>query len=1147
LSAQTRGTEHPEWDAYVREVRDCAATREVEFIGRFTELAPAGNGMFKGLSPFRTEKTPSFYVYDGGRGCHDFGSGQGGDLIAFVRQRDPTLTFRQAIDFLARELGLDDWDTRKQKRGAPAIDPDALAAHIEEMSHAERLFACMTWLLHLCVEATPSSIFAYLHHHYGYSLPFIDKQKIGWCPDALWELAHTPGEPRPFTDEELLATGWFFPHGEGATATLGGRIVFPYWKNGQVRYAIGREHFGRARRADVLPEWYAEHAWDSGKYKKLPIHSEKHPTVSLCVRNDVLWGEDTLRMLRADGVLCIAEGVTDAGILAMLGFPVLSPVTVNFRNDDVERVLALLKHYRVKRIVILNDNDTTPDGKHPGVDGAKRMASGLWKAGLLVSIARLLRPDGASKVDINEIAAAAVAEGGEDHARLVVQKIIDSAELYPEFLASELSPDTEAAALEPVLEELGALSATMTPIAGADLLEKILRRFRKLPKKPARSAFHSAQGRALAERKADGAVAGGGEPAGPATGAAEGGAPAAKKKPAPEMRGHVIVHPDGYYERESAAGLRERISNFRLIPIKRIVHERGGPAWHCVRVEGVDTGWDAEPGRTVLLAAEWPVKPVSWISGRNFLANFPHEDMAFSGADPDVQGILELQTAERGRVPTVRSTGVLGRHAMPDGTLRFVLPAGTLGADGQWMVEPDLLYLPDGGSNLQHRLPKKPADLARPETLALLRELFESLLLLHRETDMAAMASWNMAALFCPVLRAHLGAFPILNVFGTPGSGKTSIVQSILWPAFAGVTRGDLLSCTSSAFAYARDFSSANAIMIFIDEYRPSDMGPKATEQIHRSIRRLYIGDTETRGRADQDVNLYYLQIPLGLLGEKRVEGDQAIHERCIFVGMDPNWLGAHPERKALYYALAAKPLETLAPLLQAWSLGVDAAALLAKAEAMLPQMLRKLKRTELPERVKHNVTVLLFGALAIDACATFFGTSVADVSMIDTLDQVIGTIFSEDEHEGGGRATRVRDFFDELYCEGAVMANLGIIQEGKHYVWVDGMLRLWVAAMLAASAEWRRGQGQPPLVPGLGVVRRIARERLASGDTYIVATNKDTVLGDDRRARCIEVAPNKVPESLGAESYPAYKEKTWGKMDWAATAHARSGDKDKD
>src|SRR5260221_11127933 len=77
----------------------------VEYIGHVTRLQKAGRN-FRGLCPFHTEKTPSFYVFPDRGNWRCFGScGEGGDLFSFVQKRE-NLDFRAALRELARETGI---------------------------------------------------------------------------------------------------------------------------------------------------------------------------------------------------------------------------------------------------------------------------------------------------------------------------------------------------------------------------------------------------------------------------------------------------------------------------------------------------------------------------------------------------------------------------------------------------------------------------------------------------------------------------------------------------------------------------------------------------------------------------------------------------------------------------------------------------------------------------------------------------------------------------------------------------------------------------------------------------------------------------------------------------------------------------------
>jgi DNA primase len=55
----------------------------VDLISDYLELKKTGN-RYKGLCPFHSEKTPSFFVNPDNNFYHCFGCGAGGDSINFV-------------------------------------------------------------------------------------------------------------------------------------------------------------------------------------------------------------------------------------------------------------------------------------------------------------------------------------------------------------------------------------------------------------------------------------------------------------------------------------------------------------------------------------------------------------------------------------------------------------------------------------------------------------------------------------------------------------------------------------------------------------------------------------------------------------------------------------------------------------------------------------------------------------------------------------------------------------------------------------------------------------------------------------------------------------------------------------------------------
>lgn len=76
-----------------------------DVIGEYVQLKRAGRN-FKGLSPFTSERTPSFIVSPDKQIWHDFSSNRGGDIFSFVMEVEG-LDFRGAVEMLARKAGVD--------------------------------------------------------------------------------------------------------------------------------------------------------------------------------------------------------------------------------------------------------------------------------------------------------------------------------------------------------------------------------------------------------------------------------------------------------------------------------------------------------------------------------------------------------------------------------------------------------------------------------------------------------------------------------------------------------------------------------------------------------------------------------------------------------------------------------------------------------------------------------------------------------------------------------------------------------------------------------------------------------------------------------------------------------------------------------
>src|SRR3546814_6466109 len=90
-------------DSFIHDL--LARTDIVELIASRVEIKRAGKE-FKGLSPFTTEKSPSFFVSPQKQMFFCFSSGKNGTAISFLMEYD-RLSFVEAVEELAKRAGVE--------------------------------------------------------------------------------------------------------------------------------------------------------------------------------------------------------------------------------------------------------------------------------------------------------------------------------------------------------------------------------------------------------------------------------------------------------------------------------------------------------------------------------------------------------------------------------------------------------------------------------------------------------------------------------------------------------------------------------------------------------------------------------------------------------------------------------------------------------------------------------------------------------------------------------------------------------------------------------------------------------------------------------------------------------------------------------
>ena len=90
-------------DEFLTELRQRADIENI--ISSYVNIRRAGR-ISKGVCPFHNEKTPSFTVYPDTQSYYCFGCGNGGDVVAFIKNIE-NLDYMDAVKFLADRVGMD--------------------------------------------------------------------------------------------------------------------------------------------------------------------------------------------------------------------------------------------------------------------------------------------------------------------------------------------------------------------------------------------------------------------------------------------------------------------------------------------------------------------------------------------------------------------------------------------------------------------------------------------------------------------------------------------------------------------------------------------------------------------------------------------------------------------------------------------------------------------------------------------------------------------------------------------------------------------------------------------------------------------------------------------------------------------------------
>jgi len=251
------------------------------------------------------------------------------------------------------------------------------------------------------------------------------------------------------------------------------------------------------------------------------------------------------------------------------------------------------------------------------------------------------------------------------------------------------------------------------------------------------------------------------------------------------------------------------------------------------------------------------------------------------------------------------------------------------------------------------------------------REFFDKLWHINTQENLAKVAGWFSAAFLCQLIRHRWRAFPMLQVWGEAGAGKSQTVE--LWSHLHYYLRNPkkISSAGNTFFPMMAAVTQSASIPVIFEELKPRQMAKYQLDQVQNLMRTNYTGDALERGSVNKDVagggtkvNGYDNVAPIMFIGEA-VESQTAIAERCVSVPLSKADRSGRSEFFEYVYARRqGRSMASLGRSMVDMTLALDPDAMNLKVEDYRKMFREKIGTVayENQNRPWHNLAVVLTG-----------------------------------------------------------------------------------------------------------------------------------------------------------------------------------------
>ena len=313
-------------DKVIQEIKDRLDI--VEVVGDFVSLKKSGSS-YKALSPFTTEKTPSFFVSPSKQIFKCFSTGKGGDAIEFLKEVD-SMTYIEAIKYLGEKYGVEINESESN-----------YVINTEKESLLIVLNKTKEFFKENLNSSDGKSIAISYFDHRNISKEMVEKFELGYSLDK-WDSLYNHLIKNQFEDNQIINAGLILENNNKKYDRFRNRIIFPIHNLSGKVIAFG---------ARIIKD-----------EKNQPKYINS-PETSLYIKSKVLYGlYQSKNNIRKEDTCYLVEGYTDVISLFQIEINnVVSSSGTSLTNEQIK----LISRY-TKNITILFDGDKA------GIDASLR-------------------------------------------------------------------------------------------------------------------------------------------------------------------------------------------------------------------------------------------------------------------------------------------------------------------------------------------------------------------------------------------------------------------------------------------------------------------------------------------------------------------------------------------------------------------------------------------------------------------------------------------------------------------------------------------------------------------------------------------------------------------------------------------------------